>query len=119
MTATGADAFTHLAANAPTERSRDFALGSRLFAIEWVPFPNAVKIFDGLGPTFNHDACAGCHAANGRGRPPEIAGGAMESMLVRLSARRRRGAASRTTATSSTTGRSTASIPEGRAVIDV
>jgi CxxC motif-containing protein (DUF1111 family) len=85
VTATGADAFTHLAANAPTERSRDFALGSRLFAIEWVPFPNPVKIFDGLGPTFNHDACAGCHASNGRGRPPEIAGGAMESMLVRLS----------------------------------
>ena len=28
VTATGADAFTHLAANAPTERSRDFALGN-------------------------------------------------------------------------------------------
>ncbi len=86
VAAAGGDAFTQLAANAPTERSRDFALGSRLFAIEWVPFPNAVKIFDGLGPTLNHDACAGCHAANGRGRPPGIAGGAMESMLVRLSA---------------------------------
>ena len=54
VTATGADAFTHLAANAPKERMRDFSLGSRLFAIEWVPFPNPVKIFDGLGPTFNH-----------------------------------------------------------------
>lgn len=83
--AAGPDAFTRLAANAPTERSRDFALGSRLFTIEWVPFPNAVKIFDGLGPTFNHDACAGCHGLNGRGRPPEAPGGAMESMLVRLS----------------------------------
>ena len=44
------DAFTHLAANAPKDRQKDFNLGSRLFAIEWVPFPNAVKIFDGLGP---------------------------------------------------------------------
>jgi CxxC motif-containing protein (DUF1111 family) len=82
--AAGADAFTRLAANAPTERKRDFSLGSRLFAIEWVPYPNAVKIFDGLGPTFNHDACAGCHAGHGRGRPPET-GEATGSMLVRLS----------------------------------
>jgi len=83
--AAGSDAFTRLAANAPTERSRDFALGSRLFAIEWASFPNAVKIFDGLGPTFNHDTCAGCHASNGRGRPPATEGGAMGSMLLRLS----------------------------------
>ena len=83
---TGADAFTHLAANAPKERRKDFNLGSRLFAIEWVPFPNAVKIFDGLGPTFNHDACAGCHQANGRGRPPETPNDPMDTMLVRLSA---------------------------------
>jgi len=81
----GADAFTRLAANAPTGRKRDFSLGSRLFAIEWVPYPNVVKIFDGLGPTFNHDACAGCHAGHGRGRPPDGPGEAMDSMLVRLS----------------------------------
>lgn len=85
VASTGPDAFTHLAANSPSERSRDFTLGSRLFAIEWAPFPNPVKIFDGLGPTFNNDACAGCHVLNGRGRPPETPGGAMESMLVRLS----------------------------------
>jgi CxxC motif-containing protein (DUF1111 family) len=72
----GPDAFLHLAANAPPERRRDFALGSRLFAIEWAPFPNAVKIFDGLGPTFNSTSCAGCHPAHGRGR---------DGMLVRLS----------------------------------
>ena len=83
---TGPDAFTHLAANAPKDRQKDFNLGSRLFAIEWVPFPNAVKIFDGLGPTFNHDACSGCHQANGRGRPPETLGALMDTMLVRLSA---------------------------------
>ena len=100
---TGADAFTHLAANAPKDRQKDFNLGSRLFAIEWVPFPNAVKIFDGLGPTFNHDACSGCHQANGRGRPPETPGDLMDTMLVRLSAGDGGSLFTRNMATSSTT----------------
>ncbi|MCB1498498.1 MAG: thiol oxidoreductase [Bauldia sp.] len=82
----GAGAFGHMAANAPEARRRDFGLGSRLFAIEWAPYPNAVKIFDGLGPTFNRASCAGCHQANGRGRPPEHAGEPMDSMLVRVTA---------------------------------
>jgi len=81
----GATAYTHLAANAPEERRRDFGLGSRLFLVEWVPFPNAVKIFDGLGPTFNSTQCSGCHAANGRGRAPASADSPLESALVRLS----------------------------------
>ena len=81
----GAGAFSHLAGNAPPERERDFALGSRLFMVEWVPFPDAVKIFDGLGPTFNQTRCSACHAANGRGRPPDGPGQAIESALVRLS----------------------------------
>ncbi|HET7715814.1 MAG TPA: di-heme oxidoredictase family protein [Bauldia sp.] len=82
----GSEAFLHLVPNAPEERRKDFSFGSRLFAIEWVPFPNTVKIFDGLGPTFNRDACAACHKANGRGRPPDLPGDPMDSMLVRLSA---------------------------------
>jgi CxxC motif-containing protein (DUF1111 family) len=115
----GAEAFTHLAANAPKSRQRDFSLGSRLFAIEWAPFPNSVKIFDGLGPTFNHDACAVCHASNGRGRPPETAGGAMESMLVRLSAGGASGAAPHATYGDQLNDRALDGIdPEGRAVIE-
>jgi CxxC motif-containing protein (DUF1111 family) len=82
----GADAFSQIAANAPEERRQDFSFGARLFNIEWVPFPSPVKIFDGLGPTFNRDACGGCHQANGRGRPPGASGVPMDSMLVRLSA---------------------------------
>jgi CxxC motif-containing protein (DUF1111 family) len=84
--AAGPDAFTHIAPNAPESRARDFSLGSRLFAIAWAPYPSPVKIFDGLGPTFNSDRCAGCHQANGRGRPPAAPGAAMDTMLVRLSA---------------------------------
>lgn len=83
--AAGADAFSQLAANAPSERRRDFALGSRLFLVEWVPFPDAVKLFDGLGPTFNSTQCSGCHAGNGRGRGPFTPEEAIGSALVRLS----------------------------------
>ena len=119
VTAMGVEAFTHLAANAPKERQRDFSLGSRLFAIEWVSFPNPVKIFDGLGPTFNHDACAACHASNGRGRPPETTGGAMESMLVRLSAGGASGAAPHVAYGDQLNDRAVAGIvPEGRAMIE-
>jgi len=38
----------------------------------------------GLGPVFNNTSCARCHPSDGRGRPPEQ-GGAMTSMLVRIS----------------------------------
>lgn len=77
VTASDDQAFQHFAANATDSRRRDFALGTRLFAIEWAPFPNAVRIFDGLGPTFNRESCAGCHPAHGRGP---------DGALLRLSA---------------------------------
>jgi len=85
MDAGGTDAFSHLAANAPAERRRDFALGSRLFMVEWVPFPDAVKLFDGLGPTFNQPRCSSCHDRNGRGAPPIGPADDLTSALVRLS----------------------------------
>jgi CxxC motif-containing protein (DUF1111 family) len=78
-------AYTFLAANAPTIRQRAFFFGNRLFTTNWVEFPASVKIFDGLGPTFNRNSCSGCHVRDGRGRPP-VAGKPMESMLIRLSA---------------------------------
>lgn len=85
VTAGGADAFSQPAANAPAERARDFALGSRLFTVEWVPFPDAVKLFDGLGPTFNQPRCSSCHERNGRGAPPLGPADDLSSALVRLS----------------------------------
>ena len=117
----GADAFTRLAPNAPDERRKDFTLGSRLFAIEWVPFPNAVKIFDGLGPTFNHDACSGCHVANGRGRPPETPGGAdgVDAGAAVGGRRRRRRPAPGLWRPAQRPRDSPASHPEGRAIIDI
>ncbi len=81
----GPGAFSHIAANAPPERRRDFVLGARLFMVEWVPFPDPVGLFDGLGPTYNQARCSACHAANGRGRMPDGPDQAIESALVRLS----------------------------------
>ena len=78
-------AFTFLASNAPAERQRQFFFGNRLFNTNWIEFPATVKIFDGLGPTFNRISCSACHIRDGRGRPPDP-GQPMESMLVRLSA---------------------------------
>jgi CxxC motif-containing protein (DUF1111 family) len=86
-------AFTFLAENSPAERNRPFAFGNRVFNTNWVIFPASVKDFDGLGPTFNRTSCSGCHVRDGRGRPPEISGEPMESMLVRLSVRDKDGKA--------------------------
>ncbi len=77
--------FTFLAENAGPGRMRVFQFGNRLFNTNWVQAPGSVKTFDGLGPLFNRVSCAGCHTFDGRGRPPENVGDAMESILVRLS----------------------------------
>ena len=79
-------AYTFLATNSPDARSRDFFFGNRIFNTNWAEYPASVKIFDGLGPTFNRNSCSGCHVRDGRGRPPETAGAPFESMLIRLSA---------------------------------
>ena len=107
-------AFTFLAANAPAERAARRSSSATACSTPTGPsIPASVKIFDGLGPTFNRNSCSGCHVRDGRGRPPETAGEPMESMLVRLSlpvptARRCR---IRPMATSSTTAPSSACRP--------
>jgi CxxC motif-containing protein (DUF1111 family) len=79
------EAFSLPAANMPPDRVRDFFLGNRLFNTVWTVAPDSAASFDGLGPTFNAEGCAGCHVRDGRGRPPEDADAPMDSMLVRLS----------------------------------
>ncbi|MPY71203.1 MAG: thiol oxidoreductase [Alphaproteobacteria bacterium] len=81
------EAFSLPAANMPPDRVRDFFLGNRLFNTVWTVAPGSARSFDGLGPTFNAEGCAGCHVRDGRGRPPEDANAPMDSMLVRLSLR--------------------------------
>ena len=62
----------------------DFAVGNNFFADSWVLSPSSTTARDGLGPTFNARSCGGCHADDGRGRPP-IGDEPFLSILVRLS----------------------------------
>ncbi len=80
-----AQAFRSIAANATAVSHARFMFGKQLFETVWEPAPGSQPTTDGLGPLFNRRACAECHVANGRGRPPESDGGPMDSMLVRLS----------------------------------
>src|SRR5262245_30440829 len=47
-------------------------------------FENAFDVATGLGPVFDNVSCEGCHAGDGRGRPPGP-GEAFESLLFRSS----------------------------------
>lgn len=40
-----------------------FRIGEVLFHARWKPAPDISETIDGLGPLFNSDSCAGCHAA--------------------------------------------------------
>ncbi|NIY48300.1 c-type cytochrome [Cedecea colo] len=51
----------------------------------WVVSPSLTPDVAGLGPTYNRPSCISCHPHNGRGKPPEVQGEPMRSMLVRLS----------------------------------
>ena len=51
--------FTHFAKNLTADEVQIAQAGRGPFAFKWEP-PQ-------LGPLFNNDSCAGCHAANGRG----------------------------------------------------
>ena len=52
-------AFTHFATNLTPDEIQQAQAGKGPFNFHWEP-PQ-------LGPLFNNDACAGCHASNGRG----------------------------------------------------
>jgi len=56
--------------------------GDAAFEATFVTRPAIVN--GGLGPVYNHTSCIGCHARDGRGRPP-AAGERSSSLLVRVS----------------------------------
>lgn len=115
----GPDAFSRLAANAPPERRRDFALGSRLFVVEWVPFPDPVGLFDGLGPTYNQPRCSACHVRNGRGAPPFGPADDLDGALLRLSVAGGGGAVPHPAYGDQFNDRAIPGVPpEGRAVVE-
>ena len=78
-------AFAEPAANLRGDRRDGFFIGNAIFNRGWVSAPASVADFDGLGPMFNALGCSGCHAKDGRGRPPVEADEKFLSMLLRLS----------------------------------
>ena len=68
------------------EQRRTFEVGDSFFTQNWVSAPASTEARDGLGPTFNAQACSSCHLLDGRGAPPDPTGEeARLGLLIRLS----------------------------------
>ncbi len=68
------------------EERRLFERGDSFFTQNWVTAPASTDARDGLGPTFNAQACSSCHVLDGRGAPPDPTGvEARLGLLLRLS----------------------------------
>jgi len=80
----GPNAFSVPIAMLDREQAEAFAKGREQFNEAWVVAPQAGGVW-GLGPTFNEDRCAHCHANNGRAKAPDSGQEAELGMLVRLS----------------------------------
>ena len=65
---------------------RTFEVGDSFFTQNWVTAPASTEARDGLGPTFNAQACSSCHLRDGRGAPPDPTGEEPRlGLLLRLS----------------------------------
>jgi CxxC motif-containing protein (DUF1111 family) len=65
---------------------RRFEVGDSFFTKNWITAPSSTEARDGLGPTFNAQACSSCHVLDGRGAPPDPeAIDARLGLLLRLS----------------------------------
>lgn len=73
-----ASAFGHPSANLDATSLLLHDAGDRAFEEAFVPTT-------GLGPLFHNTACEGCHVGDGRGRPPDLPGEVLETMLFRIS----------------------------------
>lgn len=65
------NAFSQSAPNLSNEERRVFEIGDSFFNQNWVQAPASTDARDGLGPTFNAQACSSCHLRDGRGQPPD------------------------------------------------
>ena len=81
----GRNAFELSARNLNTEERRTFNVGDSFFNQNWVTAPASTVARDGLGPTFNAQACSSCHSHDGRARPPENDSDPVRGLLLKLS----------------------------------
>ena len=81
---TGRNSFSFAAPTLTNEERRTFEIGDSFFTQNWVTAPASTTDRDGLGPTFNAQACSSCHLLDGRGIPAATGQGAL-GLLLRLS----------------------------------
>ncbi|MEZ5237854.1 MAG: di-heme oxidoredictase family protein [Microthrixaceae bacterium] len=80
------NAFGLSAPGLTNEQRRRFERGDSFFTQNWVTAPASTDARDGLGPTFNAQACSSCHVRDGRGAPPDPGGDeARLGLLYRVS----------------------------------
>ena len=80
------NSFSLPAPDLTTAERRSFEVGDSFFTQNWVTAPASTEARDGLGPTFNAQACSSCHVLDGRGAPPTPSqAGAHPGLLIRLS----------------------------------
>lgn len=75
-------AFSLPAATLGADSLARHAEGDAAFEAKFVTAP--APVHPGLGPTYNHVSCLGCHKGDGGGRPPKE-GDTLATLLVRLS----------------------------------
>ena len=78
-------AFSLSARNLTNLERRTFEVGDSFFNQNWVTAPASTDARDGLGPTFNAQACSSCHTHDGRGQPPESPDDPTRGLLLRMS----------------------------------
>jgi CxxC motif-containing protein (DUF1111 family) len=82
----GRNAFGFPLSGLSDEQVLDFEVGDSFFTKNWVTAPASTESRDGLGPTFNAQACSSCHVLDGRGAPPTGPDDATtRGLLLRLS----------------------------------
>ena len=80
------NSFSLPAPDLTTAERRAFEVGDSFFTQNWVTAPASTEARDGLGPTFNAQACSSCHVLDGRGAPPNPSlEEAHPGLLIRLS----------------------------------
>lgn len=81
---TGRNAFSFPAPTLTNDERRQFEIGDSFFTQNWVTAPASTDARDGLGPTFNAQACSSCHLRDGRGTPASTGDGEL-GLLLRIS----------------------------------
>lgn len=81
----GSNAFNHAVPNLPLNEDLLFYVGNSLFQQSWIRSGGSTTARDGLGPTFNANACSECHRKVGRGKPLEAGQRFSKGFLLRIS----------------------------------